>query len=56
MPKFLALMSSALAGMPAMFRLNFPNELKFALLEQSAELDRLRAEVIDLRSKIETKE
>jgi regulator of replication initiation timing len=49
-------MFEALTGLSALVRSQFPAALKKALLEQSEELDRLRAEVNNLRSKIETKE
>lgn len=48
-----ARMLEALAKLSAMVSMYFPAALKQALLDQAAEIDRLRAEVDDLRSKIE---
>lgn len=45
-------MLAALSKLSALVAMNFPAALKQALLDQAAEIDRLRAEVNDLRSKI----
>jgi len=49
-------MNAALKKLGVMVKAYFPDDLRAVLLEQSAELDRLRADVNNLRSKIETKE
>jgi len=46
-------MAQALSKMPMFIRAQFPRELTGVLLDYGTELDRLRAEVNDLRSKIE---
>jgi hypothetical protein len=53
MNKFRVLMLDALDSLSVFLRAQFPRELKSALLEYGTELDRLRAEVNELRSKIE---
>lgn len=49
-------MSAALSKLGVMVKAYFPDDLRAVLLEQSEEIDRLRADVNYLRSKIETKE
>jgi hypothetical protein len=48
-------MRAALAKLPALVQMNFPNDLKAALLAQSEEVDRLRADVDNLRSQLQSK-
>ncbi|MTV36271.1 hypothetical protein [Duganella radicis] len=50
------LMKAALGKLSAMAKMYVPADIQSALLEYGAEIDRLRAEVIDLRSKINEKE
>lgn len=50
------LMHTALRRLSAMVSASFPGDLKAALLAYGEELDRLRAEVNELRSKIENGE
>jgi hypothetical protein len=50
------MMRHALGKLSVMAKMYSPVELQAVLVEYGAELDRLRAEVNDLRSKIETKE
>jgi len=50
------LMHAALAKLSAMVKAYFPADLRAALMEYGKELDRLRAEVDELRSKLKTKE
>lgn len=45
-------MWEALRALPAMVNMYFPDKLRDVLLAQSSEMDRLRAEVDELRSKI----
>ena len=45
-------MSKALQALTGMVKMYFPDDLRAVLLEQSEELDRLRAEVNELRSKL----
>jgi hypothetical protein len=45
-------MRRALGRLSTMVNMYFPEELRAALLEQSAELDRLRADVNDLRQQL----
>ena len=49
-------MNAALTKLGVMVKAYFPDDLRAVLLDQSAEIDRLRADVSELRSKIETKE
>lgn len=49
---FRAGMLAALSKLSAIVAMNFPAALKQALLDQAAEIDRLRAEVDELRSQI----
>lgn len=51
--RFYQAMKDALASMPLFVRTQFPDGLRAELIEHSNELDRLRAEVNELRSKIE---
>lgn len=52
---FEKMMSTALGSLSAMVKAYFPGAMKSALLAYGEELDRLRAEVSELRSKIEGK-
>lgn len=47
---FRAAMLAALSKLSAIVQMNFPAALRQALLDQAAEIDRLRAEVDELRS------
>lgn len=49
-------MRAALTRLSPMVKMYFPDDLREALLTQSAEMDRLRADVNDLRSKLQSKE
>lgn len=49
-------MHAALSLLSGMVKAYFPTALRDALLEQGKELDRLRAEVNELRSKMENGE
>jgi hypothetical protein len=51
-PGYRAAMLAALSKLSAMVQMYFPGALKQALLDQAEEIDRLRAEVDDLRSKL----
>lgn len=46
-------MQAALSKLSLTIQMYFPAALKQALLDQAAEIDRLRAEVNELRSKIQ---
>jgi hypothetical protein len=50
------MMRAALAKLPAMVQMYFPKEAKAALVACGEEIDRLRADVDELRSKIQPKE
>ena len=50
---FRAGMLAALSKLSAIVQMNFPAALRQALLDQAAEIDRLRADLDDLRSKID---
>jgi ubiquinone biosynthesis protein UbiJ len=51
-PMFREKMLAALSKLSALVQMNFPAVLKQALLDQAEEIDRLRAENEELRSRI----